>query len=772
MTFEPGKILTAADLNAALANYVPIASLAATASGQGGSLVGLSSGDTVQAFLVKLMGTNGAGIIGAAGGGSVQAFFNMLMSSSGATAIGYGTSTVKAALDATSISISDLGSRASFLKTYPSALPFEVLQITGGGGTGGSPGTYIGGTTGAFDGFTWSVFVGSDGKAVPRIDTPGISTNNTAPTLIMPTIPGLTGATTPVAVVGTIPVNRLFMSPSNDGNQRIGWINSAGSLSPYLMAGVQYSEYLKAGVDTAIASVNARLNFFSVAGGEYAATFGKPFGPILLGFVDATGHADFSGVRTLPIAARDGTIVANIAGSTKRDGFLFYAYDTISRALLFGLQNDGTFVANFNVPEVTTARGTAADLNTRLSRGLTAAGSPKTGTQNVGRLAALRSALTYLKNGGSALVHIMLDGDSWWDAKTYGSTDAITRFFADSGLTNAGPGWIGLASGLAAGTAIHGAAQNNITVTRSGTWNDLFHSTDIPAGTPQNFPGYDAVQSGADGSIYTLVGSAINNCTSLTLFCGKGGTVEQSWDGGTTWTSVTVAAGSGSTTATISMTGKTNTLKLRCTSGTVIAGLFGLSAASGVVFSNFSSSGSTAAQHASVQSNADYKAMMAALPGDALVALIQLGLNDTKAGTANATIVTNVAAVAAGYKAVFTGLPPCDIVLLCQPNTPLSVQDTLAPLLRSCAEDIGAAFVDWQLYFGMPAYSGDYSSYGRDYTSGAVSTALPLLEVESGYRHPSPISRLTAAGKSAAVTGSGVVASTLSNLLLSPTRSN
>jgi len=260
MTFTPGKVLTAADLNAALANYVPIASLAATASGQGGSLVGLSTGDTVEQFLAKLMGTNGAGIIGAAGGGSVQAFFNMLMSSTGATAIGYGSGTVKAALDATSISISDLGSRASFLKTYPSALPYEVLQITGGGGSGGTPGTYVGGTTGGFDGFTWSVFVGSDGKAVPRIDTPGISTSNTAPTLVMPTIPGLTGATTPVAVVGTIPVNRLFMSPSTDGSQRIGWINSAGSLSPYLMAGVQYSEYLKAGVDAAIASVTSIIS--------------------------------------------------------------------------------------------------------------------------------------------------------------------------------------------------------------------------------------------------------------------------------------------------------------------------------------------------------------------------------------------------------------------------------------------------------------------------------------------------------------------------------
>lgn len=64
MTFTPGKVLTAAELNAALANYVPIASLASTASGQGGSRVGLSIGDTVEEFVAKLMSHNGSDIIG------------------------------------------------------------------------------------------------------------------------------------------------------------------------------------------------------------------------------------------------------------------------------------------------------------------------------------------------------------------------------------------------------------------------------------------------------------------------------------------------------------------------------------------------------------------------------------------------------------------------------------------------------------------------------------------------------------------------------------
>lgn len=646
------------------------------------------------------------------------------------------------------------------LSAAASALPYEVTGISGGigTGTGGMNGTYVGGVSGGPAGFQWTYTIAAGALSSYTITNPGLATTNAVPTLSLP-LGSLTAPTIPTATVGTIPVSRVFLAPSTDATQILAWTNSAAALASYPVGITQFS-YATSGL------ITSTFKSASVAGGEYALTFGKAGGPIMAGITDTTGLWDFSGVRTLPVNATDGTVSSTISGSTARSGFLFSCYDSVTRALLFGVQTDGTFAATLTVAGIT-----APDLSTFLLRGSTPSGSPKTGTQNLGRLAALRSAFAYLKNGNSALAHIILDGDSWLDSKAYGSSDAIARFFADSGLTNAGPGWIGLASALAAGTAIHGAAQPGVTISRSGTWADLFKSADVSVGTIQNFPGYDAVQSGADGSIYTLTGSTIGNCTSLTLYCGKGGGVEQSWDGAT-WNAVTVTAGSGSTTATINMTGKTSTLRLRCTNGTVIAGLFGLTASSGVVFSNFGNSGSTAAQKASVQSNADYKAMMAALPGDALAAFIQLGLNDTKAGTANATTVTNVAAVAAGYRAVFTGFPSCDVAILCQPNTPLSVQDTLAPLLRVWAEDNGAAFLDWQTYFGTPASSGDYASYSRDYTSGSASTALPLLEVSTAYRHPSPASGLTGASKSAVLTGAGVVAATLSNVLLSPLRSN
>lgn len=650
------------------------------------------------------------------------------------------------------------------------ALPFEVTAISGGIGTGsgGTPGTYALGVTGGPPGFKATVTIGGDGKVASyAIINPGIATTNSAPTLSLSGVTGLTGATTPTATVGTAPVGRVFIAPSSNGQNFLAWMNAAGALSQFPSTGNQYSQ-------PSSKSLDARVRFLDIDHPKYAVVFGKTGGPILGGIL-YSGSWEFLGVRYMPIKAADGTVAAVVSADSARTGYLWRAYDTASGAILFGVKSDGTFVAKMSIAEVTAARGSAADLNTRLSRGLTPAGSPKTGMQNISRLPNWRSALTFLKGGGTGYAHAIIDWDSWGDAKTYGTADAIARFFADSGLTNAGPGWIGLASAKADGTAIHGTAQNNIAVARTGTWTDLFPSADASPGTPQNFPGYDATQSAANGSIYTITSSQLANAIYLRLFCGKGSGIEYSWDGGSTYTALTITSGSGSTYVDISLTGKTGSLKLRCASGAIVAGLFCLTSASGVIFSNLSNSGSTAAQKASVQSNADYKAMMAALPGDAFLALVQLGLNDTRVLADITTITANVAVVGNGYKAIYSGFPSVDVMTMCQPNCAQSVQDTLAPLLRASAEDNGFGFLDWQNYFGIPAYSGDYAGYSRDYTSGAASTALPLLEkLASGtsYRHPSTTAQLVAASKSAIVTGSGVMASTISNILLSPLRSN
>lgn len=275
MTFKPGDTLTAADLNAALANYVPISALAATAQGQGGSLVGLTSGDTIQSFIAKLLGPSGAGIIGAASGSSVQAFINNLMSSAGAAAIGYGTGTVKTALDAALIAAVANQGQIGLLTTSVNAggsLPYEVTALSGsfvGTGSGGTPGEYALTVSGGPAGHTAFITVGADGKiASARIGARGIATANTAPTYALPSGTGLTGATLPTPTVSALAAGRIFFAPdaSSNATRKLGWQSSGGVIAAWNVGGAQYSEYFSSGVDANfVGAVSiATVNGFSI----------------------------------------------------------------------------------------------------------------------------------------------------------------------------------------------------------------------------------------------------------------------------------------------------------------------------------------------------------------------------------------------------------------------------------------------------------------------------------------------------------------------------
>jgi len=141
--------------------------------------------------------------------------------------------------------------------TAGGALPYEVSALAGGGGTGGTPGTYAGAVSG-FPGFTWHIFVGSDGKAIPVIDTRGISANGSAPTLVMPTVPGLTGATTPTATVSVIANGRYFSAPSSDATQSLAWQNLGGVLTAVMFGGQQFSTYLASAVSSLLSGATAQ----------------------------------------------------------------------------------------------------------------------------------------------------------------------------------------------------------------------------------------------------------------------------------------------------------------------------------------------------------------------------------------------------------------------------------------------------------------------------------------------------------------------------------
>lgn len=164
--------------------------------------------------------------------------------------------------------LSYLSGYSNILSVPATALPYEVLTITGGigTGTGGTPGEYALQATGGPVGFEAFVTIGSDGK-ISRytVINPGLSNLNIAPTLSLSRVPNLVGATTPIAVVGIIPVNKVFFAPSSDNTQKLAWTNINGTLTQYPTTGLQYAEYFKAGVDS---STNAA----SIIGNQVAVT--------------------------------------------------------------------------------------------------------------------------------------------------------------------------------------------------------------------------------------------------------------------------------------------------------------------------------------------------------------------------------------------------------------------------------------------------------------------------------------------------------------------
>ena len=181
----------------------------------------------------------------------------------------------------------------NILTAAPVALPYEVTAISGGVGTGsgGTPGTYIGGaTTAAPQGFQWSYTIDATGKlALPIVIlNPGIAVTNSVPTLAFATGTGLTGATVPTATVAAIPVNRTFYAPSSDGNSLLAWGNNGGALASSPFGATQASIPLTSYIASVLATAQASATSVSV-------DFTKPsFGAPILGNYDASPATRFS----------------------------------------------------------------------------------------------------------------------------------------------------------------------------------------------------------------------------------------------------------------------------------------------------------------------------------------------------------------------------------------------------------------------------------------------------------------------------------------------
>jgi len=157
-------------------------------------------------------------------GRQVKAAFATLIDQIGGQAIAEATS--NAALLASGASVA--AAIQNTLLTTPTALPFEVSQITLG--TAGSGATVSGEfaltISGGPPGHTAFITVSGGAITSARIGNRGISTSNSAPTYTLPTIAGLTGATAPTATVSTIPAGRMFYAPTSDGLSLGAWGNN------------------------------------------------------------------------------------------------------------------------------------------------------------------------------------------------------------------------------------------------------------------------------------------------------------------------------------------------------------------------------------------------------------------------------------------------------------------------------------------------------------------------------------------------------------------
>ena len=237
-----------------------------TLSGSSGaSFVGATDGannakwSNLQGFVNYLLSSSGASAIGTASGLGVQIDLNNAVSNAVTQATSAATASSASAANSASQALAALAIKNNLgvPVTAGGTLPNQVLNITGGGGTGGTPGTYTGSVSGTpFPGFQWQLVVGSNGISAPQILTNGLSTSATVPTLVMPTVTGLTGATTPIVTVGAIPSGTIFFAPDAAYANSLAWGSNAGVLASAPFGGTQATSPLSSSIAALIASLS------------------------------------------------------------------------------------------------------------------------------------------------------------------------------------------------------------------------------------------------------------------------------------------------------------------------------------------------------------------------------------------------------------------------------------------------------------------------------------------------------------------------------------
>lgn len=629
----------------------------------------------------------------------------------GGSATNAGISAAQAALAAAA---------ANVLPSVPSALPYQVTAISGGVGTGsgGTDGWYVGGVSGGPAGFAWSVQIASGKIAGYRIDNAGISTSTTAPTLTLPSGTGMTGATSPTATVGTIPVGRSFFASTSDSQYAALWQNAAGSLAAVNGPDSNQVKLPLAGLMAKFSFSASTLNDLGVTPDGQAIIAGfydDQAAPNMWFGLDTSGRLLVGGLylptgKTMAIGRE--TITASAESN-----YAWLLRDPSGNPLVGYNTDDGSlWVPTLNA---------VSDIKIGGRSYLDAIAATRKD-----RLTRWRMGLSSIANGASLLLTLALLGDSWTYFSTLYTPILLARLKAIYG--DGGDGLISFAtsSGLpSAPAAVSNPTSAVFTITTPvGSWS--YNSTyTAPTATLT-----EQVSNSSGSRIQVAAsGASVNTVIKLLYRPIAGSSIRYSWDGGATWqTTIDLSTGYVASLTGLPASG-TWTLLIEDNGASARCALTGLVArkASGLLIHKVGSPGSTSAQWAAQAGTAGFRAHWAELNPDCLSILH--GTNDQTIGSLGATVAANYATIAAGVRAAapWTSQPPVDLLYAAPAENLRSAiipMPTYATAIRAQAISDGAAYLNLQSAMGPTTatawWQGDLIHPNQTYGGPALARAF------------------------------------------------
>jgi hypothetical protein len=377
--------------------------------------------------------------------------------------------------------------------------------------------------------------------------------------------------------------------------------------------------------------------------------------------------------------------------------------------------------------EVNVARGTAVDLNTRLSRSMSPAGTPLDVSFGKTKMRNTQWKLTARKLAENAQLNIAFVGDSFTQNPNRWSGPVAQLLIAEYG--DGGGGWTGYSHrGTGTATWTIGVTQPNLRngnarpslygMSLGGTWTRVSNASDSPD--------LDHITSSEVGARVQRTVPATPDHTALrVVFIGtSNGVVQHRVDGGA-WTQVNVQGTVGALqTFDIPLTPGAHTIDIDVVSGTVtLCGDNALSSAPGVRVHKLGAAGSDIAEWA-VRDETNQRAAFAMLNLDAYI--IMDGTNSGLGGIPGPTWYGHMVTMVNRFRAASPG---CDVAIVMPPDNQDPDMQVPMPVYaghgREIAFELSTAYLNLQDAFGDdPA----------DYGSGS---ARPLFNAD--LVHPEPL---------------------------------